>query len=190
MGRTYHALTLVDVVLASLFLLLLLVETVADQQQWVFQRQKYQALFQRPSRKRRASLRATTAESPARPPKNPDTSIPLVTGDIADGFLQSGLFAFSRHPNFWAEMSLWWVFHLFAYPAAGIHLERRHDWNNFARWPFWANWTAVGPLLLTLLFQGSTSLTEELSARKYPQYRRYQKRVSRLLPWTPKARKD
>jgi len=42
---------------------------------------------------------------------------------------------------------------------------------------------------LTLLFQGSTDLTEKLSVRKYPGYKRYQKRVPRLLPWFSKVGK-
>ncbi len=37
-------------------------------------------------------------------------------------------------------------------------------------------------MLLTLLFQGSTDLTEKLSVRKYPRYRQYQKKVPRLWP--------
>ena len=78
------------------------------------------------------------------------------------------------------------MFHLFVYPAAGIHLERGHDWNNMKYWPFYVSWTVVGPVLLTMLFQGSTDMTEKLSLRKYPRYERYQERVSRLLPWFPR----
>ena len=33
-----------------------------------------------------------------------------------------------------------------------------------------------------LLFQGSTWLTELISARKYPDYKEYQRRVGRFLP--------
>ncbi len=32
------------------------------------------------------------------------------------------------------------------------------------------------------LFQGSTWLTEKISARKYPEYREYQKRVGMFVP--------
>ena len=49
----------------------------------------------------------------------------------------------------------------------------------------WLNAALVGPVALTALFQGSTNLTEQLSARKYPAYTDYQKRTSRLIPWWP-----
>ena len=40
----------------------------------------------------------------------------------------------------------------------------------------------VGALLLSLLFQGSTAFTEQISVEKYPTYKEYQKKVNRLLP--------
>lgn len=49
----------------------------------------------------------------------------------------------------------------------------------------WLNVTLVGPVLLTLLFHGSTNFTEELSAAKYPDYADYQRRTSRLIPRFP-----
>lgn len=92
-----------------------------------------------------------------------------------------GLFRFSRHPNFWAEYSLWWTYYFFSVICAnGGGAGSSHP---FAKWDQLVNWTGVGALLLTLLFQGSTDLTEKLSVRKYPAYRDYQKRVSMLTPW-------
>ncbi len=91
-------------------------------------------------------------------------------GDIARGFCTTGAFRYSRHLNFLGEMGLWWAFWLFTV-AAGAP---------------WLNWALAGPVLLTLLFQGSTAMTEALSARKYPAYREYQRTTSRLLPWPPK----
>ncbi|TGJ87725.1 hypothetical protein E0Z10_g1044 [Xylaria hypoxylon] len=43
-------------------------------------------------------------------------------------------------------------------------------------------WAASGPLFLIMLFQGSTWLTELLTAGKYPEYKSYQKQVGVLLP--------
>ena len=51
----------------------------------------------------------------------------------------------------------------------------------------WLNPTLAGPVLLTLLFHGSTNFTEEITAAKYPAYAGYQRRVSRLLPWLPRG---
>jgi steroid 5-alpha reductase family enzyme len=65
------------------------------------------------------------------------------SGDYQRGFLTSGLFRVSRHANFFAEMCIWWSIYLFSVGSAG-----------------WLNWTIIGPFTLTLLFQGSTWLTE------------------------------
>jgi len=87
------------------------------------------------------------------------------------GFLRDGLFRYSRHPNFFCEMAMWWTVYGFAVAATGQ----------------WLHWTIAGPVLLTLLFQGSTRLTESLSAAKYPAYAGYQRTTSRLVPWRPKT---
>ena len=84
-------------------------------------------------------------------------------------FLTTGLFRYSRHPNFFCEQAMWWVYYLFSI-AAGAG---------------WLNWTIAGAAMLTALFQGSTWLTEKISVRKYPAYRDYQKTTSRLMPWFP-----
>lgn len=91
-------------------------------------------------------------------------------GGAAPHFLTTGLFRFSRHPNFFCEMSLWWAFYLFSV-AAGAG---------------WWNASLLGPALLTALFQGSTALTEELSRRKYPAYADYQRSTPRLVPGLPR----
>jgi steroid 5-alpha reductase family enzyme len=89
---------------------------------------------------------------------------------VAQNFLTTGLFRYSRHPNFFCEQGMWWSFYLFSVTASGQ----------------WLNWTIIGAVLLTLLFQGSTGITEKLSLRKYPEYADYQKVTSRLMPWPPK----
>lgn len=134
-------LTSVDMLLLVAFVTLLSIETIADQQQWVFQNEKYR-------------LRAERE--------------PL-EGDYRLGFLTHGLFAYSRHPNFCAEISMWWVMYLFGVNATGN----------------WLHWSLAGPVLLTLLFQGSTNFTEGLTAEKYKDYVKYQQTTSRLLPWFP-----
>ena len=85
------------------------------------------------------------------------------------GFLDTGMWAWSRHPNFFCEQGQWWVLYLFGV-AAGAP---------------WLNVTLVGAVLLTLLFHGSTNFTEAITAQKYPAYADYQRRTSRLLPWPP-----
>jgi steroid 5-alpha reductase family enzyme len=89
-------------------------------------------------------------------------------------FLTEGLFRYSRHPNFFCEQGMWWSFYLFAVSASDQ----------------WIAWPIAGAATLTLLFQGSTVLTEQITAGKYPSYREYQRRTSRLLPLPPKAARN
>ena len=126
---------MVDVWLTILFLLLLGLETLADQQQWNFHQAK------------------------ARGEKS--------------GFLTSGLFSVSRHPNFFAEQSQWWVIFLFSALNVGITAY---------------NW--IGAIVLTALFIGSTRFTEQISLSKYPEYAQYQKKVSAIIPWPAKGQAD
>ena len=86
------------------------------------------------------------------------------------GFLQTGLFRFSRHPNFFFEQAQWWVFAGFAVAATGV----------------WLHWSVVGAVLLTALFIGSTIFTEGISRSKYPDYDAYRARTSALIPWFPR----
>lgn len=90
-------------------------------------------------------------------------------GDVARGFCTSGPFAYSRHLNFACEQAIWWCVYGFAV-CAGAPV---------------VHWSAVGAALLSGLFQGSTWMTEALTAAKYPAYRAYQRTTSRLLPWLP-----
>ena len=95
-------------------------------------------------------------------------------GDFARGFLTAGPFALSRHLNFFCEQSMWLVFYAFTW-AAGAHA---------------LNWSCLGALLLVGLFQGSTWMTELLTAQKYPAYAAYQRTTSRLVPFFPGASLD
>jgi steroid 5-alpha reductase family enzyme len=90
--------------------------------------------------------------------------------EIAEPFLTAGLFRFSRHPNFFCEMAMWWSFYLFSVAGAG-----------------WLNPTIAGVIVLTLLFQGSTQMTEKITSGKYPSYAGYQRTTSRLIPWFPRG---
>lgn len=91
------------------------------------------------------------------------------SGDYARGFITSGLWRYCRHPNFFAEQAIWCTMYLFSVSASGV----------------WLNWTLVGPVLLILLFQGSTTYTESITKDKYPDYAQYQESTSRLIPWFP-----
>ncbi len=131
----------VDAALALLFLGLLTLETVADQQQWNFHQFK-------------------KAEHAA-------------GREVRPGFLTTGLFSISRHPNFFAEQAQWWVVYLFVFANHGF-----------------GGWSWLGAFILTGLFIGSTRFTEEITLSKYPDYAQYQKRVSMLVPMPARHREE
>jgi steroid 5-alpha reductase family enzyme len=99
-------------------------------------------------------------------------------GALEPGFQTGGLFRFSRHPNFFFEVSQWWILYLFSVVAALA-----------AGLGFWGgviNISIIGALLLTALFIGSTNFTESISASKYPAYAEYRRTTSMLVPWPPR----
>lgn len=84
-------------------------------------------------------------------------------------FLSTGLWRFSRHPNFFFEQAQWWALFFFGAVAAGSVLQ----------------WTVLGAVLLTALFVGSTVFTESITRSKYPEYADYQAATSPIIPWLP-----
>jgi steroid 5-alpha reductase family enzyme len=100
-------------------------------------------------------------------------------GTLAPGFLTTGLFRFSRHPNFFFEQAQWWAFYAIGATAAVA------GGAGFVGGVL--NPTIVGPALLTVLFIGSTIFTESITASKYPAYAEYRRSTSMLIPWPPRA---
>jgi steroid 5-alpha reductase family enzyme len=92
--------------------------------------------------------------------------------DSRPRFLQTGLFRFSRHPNFFFEQAQWWVVFFFGVIAAGS---------------LWQP-SVAGAVLLNLLFVGSTRFTESISVSRYPEYAQYQATTSAVIPWPPARR--
>ncbi len=123
-----------DAVAAILFLILLLGETVADEQMWSFQQDKQRKIDA-----------GETVEQP---------------------FLTTGLYTLSRHPNYFCEIGMWWVFYLFAVAASGE----------------WLHWTGLGFVLLTALMISSARFGESISLGKYPAYSEYQATTPHLIP--------
>jgi steroid 5-alpha reductase family enzyme len=85
----------------------------------------------------------------------------------AGGVLESGLWAWSRHPNYLGEIGFWCGLFLFAV-ATG--------------WQAW--WTLVGPAAMIALFLGiSIPMIERRQVARRPEYAALQKRVPVLFPW-------
>ena len=93
--------------------------------------------------------------------------------DFRPRFLQTGLWRYSRHPNFFFEQAQWWALFFFGAVAAGSVLQ----------------WTVLGAVLLTLLFVGSTVFTESITRGKYPEYAEYQATTSPIIPFPPRRAK-
>ena len=87
-------------------------------------------------------------------------------GSFQKGFLTDGLWKHVRHPNFASEQAIWISFYLFSVTASGQ----------------WINFTLIGPVLLVILFIGSSVMTEKISSSKYPDYSTYQKEVPKFIP--------
>jgi steroid 5-alpha reductase family enzyme len=95
-------------------------------------------------------------------------------GTLEPGFVTTGMFAHSRHPNFFFEQAQWWAFYALGATAAVA--------SGLGVWGGALNWTILGAGLLTVLFIGSTIFTEAITSSKYPAYADYQRRTSMLIP--------
>ena len=97
---------------------------------------------------------------------NEDKKLEELPAPYNKGFNTTGLWGRSRHPNYFAEQGTWVAFYIFSI-GAGMGLF---------------NWSIIGALLLIVLFQGSSSLAEEISGSKYPEYEKYCQSVPRFFP--------
>jgi steroid 5-alpha reductase family enzyme len=138
-----------DLIFSRLLIFYILLEIVADEQQWRYQQAK-----------KKYQNEGVIAEG-------------YEKEDLERGFVVSGLWSYSRHPNFAAEQAIWLTLYAWASYSTKTYI----------------NWAGIGAFGYWALFQGSTWLTEKLSAGKYPEYREYQARVGRFIPrWSTKAR--
>ena len=87
-------------------------------------------------------------------------------------WIQHGLWKFSRHPNYFGEILLWWALFLAVTPVLSE----------------WAWLTAIGPIFITciLLFFSGIPPLERRYKKKYgdnPEFQSYHKGTSMLIPW-------
>ena len=94
----------------------------------------------------------------------------LSTNSNKGQLLSSGLWSYSRHPNYFGEVLFWWGIFLFAIAA------------NITYW-----WTIIGPAMITLLFTCiSIPLIENHMLKKNPDYILQMRKISAFIPWREK----
>lgn len=87
----------------------------------------------------------------------------------AGDFIRSGLWAWSRHPNYFGELSFWWGLALFGLAAV----------------PAW--WVVVGAVAMSAMFWfASIPLMDARSVERRPAYAAYMREVSALVPLPPR----
>jgi steroid 5-alpha reductase family enzyme len=91
------------------------------------------------------------------------------SGDTRGRVLDTGLWRYSRHPNYFGECCAWWGFGLVALAAGG-----------------W--WGLLSPLLMTFLLlkvSGVTMLEKDIGERR-PEYARYVRSTNAFVPGRPR----
>lgn len=178
-GYTAPPLGVADWVLAGIFVSILCIEMIADNQQQRYQHFKVAA---KELEKQQGGTKDMTEGD---------------KGRLARGFVTFGLWSFSRHPNFACEQATWYIIyaytvipflptsltlstithHLSSITSAADAIALLRSFEGV----LW-NYSVWSPLTMTLLFYASTTLTEEISAAKYPLYKEYQQRVGMFWP--------
>jgi steroid 5-alpha reductase family enzyme len=85
--------------------------------------------------------------------------------------LDTGIWAWSRHPNYFGNATMWWGFWLIALSAG-------------------AWWTIFSPIVMTffLLRVSGVALLEKDIGERRPGYADYIRNTSAFIPWPPKTR--
>ncbi len=86
--------------------------------------------------------------------------------------LDTGLWRYTRHPNYFGNFTLWWGFYLIALSVGGF-------------------WTIVSPLLMTFLLlkvSGVALLEKDISKRR-PEYQEYIRGTNTFFPGLPRKNK-
>lgn len=80
-----------------------------------------------------------------------------------------GLWKYTRHPNYFGEVTLWWGFWISMMPQVPV-------------------WTIIGPLLISFLILKVSGIPMlEKSKKNDPEFQRYMKETNAFFPWFPKS---
>lgn len=90
--------------------------------------------------------------------------------------LTQGLWAYTRHPNYFGEFLIWWGFYLLALSAADL---------------YGGIISIISPLIMSLLLlRVSGVVLLERSMRSKPGYENYMRNTSAFIPWFRKTSRD
>lgn len=86
--------------------------------------------------------------------------------------MDRGLWRYTRHPNYFGEVTMWWGYFLIAVAAGG-----------------W--WAFYGPIIMTLLILRVSGITllEKRQSQIKPKYQEYIESTSAFFPWFPRRRR-
>ncbi|KAG8850791.1 hypothetical protein FRB91_008788 [Serendipita sp. 411] len=167
-----------DALLVALSIIDVLVEFAADNQQYSYQTFKHskRPRVQKPEKEEWFWAKQRWSED-----------------DAERGFIVRGLWAWSRHPNFAAEQTFWWLMTLFPIltgpgsldPPSIQTILSPETYQSIAS--LLSAYGSLQPLLpgiiISFLFLGSTRFTEWITKKKYPvRYKAYQRRVGMFSP--------
>ena len=84
--------------------------------------------------------------------------------------LDTGLWRFTRHPNYFGDACLWWGLYLIAAETGP------------------GRWAILGPVFLTFTLTrwSGIGISEKASKKARPDYEAYVRRTSAFVPWPPK----
>jgi len=85
--------------------------------------------------------------------------------------LNTGVWRYTRHPNYFGDATQWWAYYLVAAAAGGL----------------WTIWSPIVMTLLLLRVSGVALLEKTLTVTK-PQYQEYIETTNSFVPWFPKKR--
>ena len=130
-------LSYLDFIIGGLMLGLIIIQTIADEQQHKYQTKKYSLIKENQK----------------------------LDGNFKKGFIDTGLWKYSRHPNYSCEQLIWITFYFFSVSATESFI----------------NWSIIGCFLLVILFYFSAKFSESISSKKYPDYKNYQKNTPMFI---------
>lgn len=84
--------------------------------------------------------------------------------------LRTGLWRYTRHPNYFGDAAQWWAFWLIAVAAGG-----------------W--WTILSPIAMTFLLVrvSGVGMLEKTIPERRPDYAEYMRTTSAFIPWPPRG---